>query len=60
MNRSEKRKVQSELKSVINKAKIDMEKWMSLIDDEPTMKEVRAWQSGYIYGMNRAADEQQV
>ena len=54
MNRKEKRQLKSEFDSIIKKAKRDMETWISLIDEEPTVKEMRAWQSGYIYGLNRA------
>ncbi len=57
MNRAERRKAKAEIDTIINKAKKDMEKWMSIIDEEPTLKEIRAWQSGYVYGINRSEDD---
>jgi hypothetical protein len=57
LNRAERRKAKAEIDTIINKAKKDMEKWMSIIDEEPTLKEIRAWQSGYVYGINRSEDD---
>lgn len=55
-NRQEKRKQTALLNGVIYKAKIDMQKWLDTLTDVPTESEVRAFQAGYIAGINRGSN----
>jgi hypothetical protein len=54
-DRWEKRKHDKEIDKLIKKAKQDMADWYATLDDFPTEEEVKVWQSGYIYGINRGA-----
>ena len=56
-NRWQKRKYDAETRAIIKKAKIDMERWMSNLFETPSEKEVRAFQAGYISGINRATGQ---
>jgi hypothetical protein len=54
-NRQEKRKAQRQATNIIATAKKDMVKWVETLDYLPTESEMRSWQAGYIYGINRMA-----
>lgn len=53
-DRWEKRKFVKETEKLVVKAKQDMLSWMSELSNVPSEEEVRAWQSGYLSGINRA------
>lgn len=53
MAREDKRKVQKDIRSVVKKAKEAMYAWVVSIGYEPTPAEVRAWQAGYMAGLNK-------
>lgn len=53
MSRQEKRKVERLKAQVIKNAKQDMIKWVETLDHAPTETEARAWQKGYVDGINR-------
>jgi hypothetical protein len=53
-NRYQKRK-HAQLAAIIRKAKIDMEKWVSTLSTMPTEVEIKAFQAGYIAGINRGS-----
>lgn len=53
-NRYEKRKLKKEAGSIIRKAKIDMAEYLESLNRVPEEVEVKAWQAGYIAGLNRA------
>jgi hypothetical protein len=55
MNRNEKRAERREMERLVGVAKRDMEKWASELGHIPGKNEMKAWQSGYIAGINRAA-----
>lgn len=52
-DRWEKRKSSSEVKRIVSKAKQDMADWLSSQDDLPTERDMKVWQEGYLYGLNR-------
>jgi hypothetical protein len=52
MARSDKRKVSKEIRSVVRKGKEAMYSWIIALGYEPTDIEIRAWQSGYVAGLN--------
>lgn len=54
-DRYQKRKQKALLQSVVRKAKLDMEKWILDLPALPTEMEIRAFQSGYIAGINRGS-----
>lgn len=54
-DRWQKRKFDAETASIIRKAKKDMSDWISGLGYLPDEREIRSWQSGYIYGINRAS-----
>jgi hypothetical protein len=54
-DRWEKRKYSSETKAIVKKAKRDMADWIANLDYIPDEKDLRTWQAGYIYGINRGA-----
>ncbi len=58
-NRQDKRKDTAILKSVIHKAKVDMQKWMTDLPVLPSENEIRAFQAGYIAGMNRGSNNKE-
>jgi hypothetical protein len=55
--RQEKRKLDRQAKSVIKKAKQDMQTYIETLGELPSEAEVRAWQAGYISGINRMAED---
>ena len=55
-NRQLKRKQDAQLNSIIHKAKIDMEKWILTLPTAPSGIEIRAFQAGYIAGINRGSN----
>ena len=55
-DRWERRKYQKETQKLVKKAKQDMASWMELLPNVPSEEEVRAWQSGYLSGINRATN----
>jgi uncharacterized protein YecA (UPF0149 family) len=54
MSRTERRKIERETAAVIRKAKADMQGWVDNLKEMPSQTEVRAWQAGYIAGLNRS------
>jgi hypothetical protein len=50
----QKRKHDAETSAIIRKAKQDMTSWIGVLGYSPDEQEVRAWQAGYISGINRA------
>ena len=55
INRQQKRKQAAEIASIIHKAKADMQKWVSDLPVVPTESEIKAFQAGYIAGINRGS-----
>lgn len=55
-SRQEKRKQEAQLAAIIRKAKIDMEKWISDLPTLPSEIEIKAFQAGYIAGINRGSN----
>ena len=55
--RQGKRKVERALQSVKNNAKKDMMRYLSDLNYQPTDNELRAWQNGYIAGINRGSGQ---
>jgi hypothetical protein len=53
MSRQTKREQERLLNSIIRKAKIDTENWIMTLASPPTETELKAYQAGYIAGMNR-------
>jgi hypothetical protein len=51
--RSEKRKAERQAANIITTAKKDMIAWVETLEHTPSELEMRAWQEGYISGMNR-------
>ena len=54
-SRYQKRKQDAQLSAIIRKAKIDMERWVSTLSTMPTEVEIKAFQAGYIAGINRGS-----
>ena len=54
-DRWEKRKYKNEVKQVIVKAKQDMADWINEQGGLVTERDMKVWQEGYIYGINRGA-----
>jgi len=57
-DRRQKRILDKEAAAIARKAKIDMQRYVSSLSELPSEKEVRAWQAGYIAGINRASNNQ--
>jgi hypothetical protein len=55
-DRRQKRILDKEAAAVTRKAKIDMQRYVSELSDLPSEKEIRAWQAGYVAGMNRGTN----
>lgn len=53
-SRYQKRKVTAETAKIVKHAKLDMQNYFASLTTEPTLTELRAWQAGYIAGINRA------
>lgn len=58
MDRKTRRDNKKILDTVMRKAKQDMAEWITEIDRLPTEEEIRAFQAGYISGMNRGANNE--
>lgn len=55
MNRYEKRKADRQAAGIVTRAKKDMIAWVETLDHSPTPEEMKAWQAGYVSGINRLA-----
>jgi hypothetical protein len=55
-SRYQKRKQDAELSAIIRKAKVDMQKWISSLTVLPSETEIKAFQAGYIAGINRGSN----
>lgn len=53
VSRQHRRKAVRETKVLVEKAKKAMAVWMTSLEEIPTEKEVRAWQAGYVSGVNQ-------
>ncbi len=53
MSRMQKRKVNKDVAAIAKKAKKAMASWISSLSELPSEKEIRAWQAGYIAGINQ-------
>jgi hypothetical protein len=53
-DRWERRKSEKETQKLVKKAKQDMISWMDTLSYVPSEQELRAWQAGYLSGINRA------
>lgn len=51
-DRWERRKSEKEMQKLVKKAKQDMIAWMETLTYVPSEEEVRAWQAGYLSGIN--------
>ncbi len=56
ISRQEKRKQDAQLAAIVRKAKVDMEKWISGLSTVPSETEIKAFQAGYIAGINRGSN----
>jgi hypothetical protein len=56
-SRYQKRKHTAELAAIIRKAKEDMQRWISSLSELPSQAEIRAFQAGYIAGINRGSNQ---
>lgn len=56
IKRQTKRKQNAEVSAIIRKAKVDMEKWIFTLPELPTENEIKAFQAGYIAGINRGSN----
>lgn len=59
MKRSEKRKLEREASHIIKNAKLDMIKWVEDIGYTPNEEQAKAWQEGYLAGINRVRIEKE-
>lgn len=57
MTRATNRKAVKQIESITRKAKQAMASWMSILGYAPSGEEVRAWQAGYIAGINDKIDK---
>lgn len=57
MARAEKRKEQKQIKNIVTKAKEDMRKYVSGLSYIPTENELKAWQHGYVAGINMVSQK---
>jgi hypothetical protein len=53
-DRWERRKSEKESQKLVKKAKQDMASWVAGLDHAPYEEEIRAWQAGYLAGVNLA------
>ena len=58
-NREERRKWEREQARIVEKAKQDMQEYISKAGRETTEGELLAWQQGYVAGINRATNAQE-
>lgn len=59
MARKDKRAVSKEIKSIVRKGKESMYSWIVKLGYEPTDIEIKAWQAGYVAGLNNRQDSQE-
>ena len=52
-DRWERRKHDAEVAAIVKKAKQDMADWMLVNNIMPSEQEMKIWQAGYLYGLNR-------
>jgi hypothetical protein len=57
MDRKTRRQNERLLNSIKRKAKKDMEDWMLSLSELPSEGEVKAFQAGYLAGINRGSQE---
>jgi hypothetical protein len=57
-DRRQKRILDKEAAAVTRKAKVDMERYVLSLSELPSEREIRAWQAGYIAGINRGSNNQ--
>jgi hypothetical protein len=57
-DRRQKRILDKEAAAVTRKAKADMERYVLSLSELPSEREIRAWQAGYIAGINRGSNNQ--
>ncbi len=57
MDRKERRDNKKMLDIIVRKAKQDMSEWIMNLDRMPSQAEIKAFQAGYISGMNRGAND---
>jgi hypothetical protein len=55
MSRYEKRKAERQAANIVTTAKKDMIEWVETLEYTPSELEMKAWQQGYISGINRLA-----
>jgi hypothetical protein len=53
MTRHEKRKIQRDIDYIVENAKQDMADWIMKLPYATTESELKAWQAGYVAGINR-------
>jgi hypothetical protein len=53
MSRYEKRKAERQAANIVATAKKDMIAWVETLEHTPSELEMKAWQAGYVSGMNR-------
>jgi hypothetical protein len=53
MSRQEKRKADRQATNIVATAKKDMIAWVETLGHTPAEAEMKAWQQGYISGINR-------
>jgi hypothetical protein len=57
LERQEKRKLDRQTQAVIKRAKQDMQNYVEKLEELPSEAEIRAWQAGYISGINRMSED---
>ena len=55
-DRWQRRKSEKETEKIVKVAKQDMLSWMSELSSIPSEEEIRAWQAGYLAGINRISN----
>ncbi len=57
MSREEKRKINRDVQLIVDNAKRDMNDWILKLPYSVTESEAKAWQAGYIAGINRIKEQ---
>ena len=57
MTSKQEKKLAREIAKMIEKAKIDTADWASKMPYVPSDLEIKAFQAGYIYGINRGSND---
>lgn len=57
MSRAERRKTEKQIKNILEKAKQDMRKYVASLSYIPTENELKAWQHGYVAGINMITEK---